>query len=304
MLSRCKFGIYAFFLIFFLSENSFGQERIDTLIFKDISVFDHNVQFLSETIEELSGIEYTGNGNYYYVIPQSRNKAHIFLVEIEVAGAEMTVKFDSVIYLNHGPLEAESVRINPKDNQLYIAEEGDATSYVYKLNAKNELNVVYTSTAEQRHNRGYEGLCFSPDGAIMYMGLERPKSGDVTNIIGYNLEDKTEKVYTYSLDILPDDKRTDNGITELLTLNDSTLLVVERAFLGPKGNSVRVYKASIPTDGNEIIKIKLLTDFSASPEIDNTEGVSFSASGKELIFISDNNGNPYQQTLFISMRIE
>ncbi len=303
MLSSCKFGIYAFFLIF-LSENSFAQERIDALIFKDISVFDHNVQFLGETIEELSGIEYTGNGNYYYVIPQSREKAHIFLVKIEVADTGMAVKFDSVIYLSHGPLEAESVRISPKDNQLYIAEEGDGTSYVYKLNDENKLDVVYTSTTEQRHNRGYEGLCFSPDGETVYMGLERPKSGDITNIIAYNLADQTEKVYNYNLDILPDDKRTDNGITELLTLNDSTLLVVERAYLGPKGNSIRIYKAIIPSEGNEIIKDKLLTDFSASPEIDNIEGVSFSASGNELIFMSDNNGNPYQKTLFIRMRIE
>jgi len=302
MLSRCKLGIYAFFLIF-LSENSFAQERIDTLIFKDISVFDHKAKFLGETIEELSGIEYTGNGNYYYVIPQSRKKAHIFLAEIEMLATGISVKIDSIIYLNHGPLEAESIRINPKDNQLYIAEEADGTSYIYRVNAKLELEVVYTSRAEQRHNRGYEGLCFSPNGDIMYMALERPKTGDETRIIAYNLAEKTEKVYNYSLDILPDDKGKDNGITELLTLNDSTLLIVERAWLGPKGNSIRIYKAAIPEEGNEVKKVKLLTNFSASPEIDNIEGVSFSASGKALIFISDNNGNPYQKTLFIRMRI-
>jgi hypothetical protein len=226
------------------------------------------------------------------------------LAKIDVIDTGMTVKFDSVIYLNHGPLEAESIRINPKNQHVYIAEEADGTSYIYKLNAEKKLNVVYTSTAEQRHNRGYEGLCFSPDGEVVYMGLERPKSGDITNIIAYNLTDNTEKVYNYSLDILPDDKRADNGITELLTLNDSTLLVVERAYLGPKGNSIRVYRALIPSEGNEIIKDKLLTDFSASPELDNIEGVSFSASGKDLIFISDNNGNPYQKTLFIRMAIE
>ncbi len=279
-------------------------QQLDTLIFNGISTIPYNTIFRNEVVEELSGIEYTGIGNVYYVVPQSRKKAHVFLAEIVVADSGMIVKFDSVFYLNHGSLEAESIRINPKDNQLYIAEEGDGTSYVYKLNVENKLDVVYTSTAKQRHNRGYEGLCFSPDGEIMYMGLERPKSGDFTHIIAYNLSEETEKIYTYSLDVLPDDKRNDNGITELLTLNDSTLLVVERAYLGPKGNSVRIYRALIPSEENEIIKGKLLTNFSASPYLDNMEGVSFNASGNELIFISDNNANPYQKTLFISMRIE
>jgi hypothetical protein len=138
----------------------------------------------------------------------------------------------------------------------------------------------------------------------MYIGLERAKFGSTTNIIAYNLTNKEVKTFTYNLDILPNDSLNDNGITELLTLNDSTLLIVERAYLGSKGNSIRVYKALIPKKGNEVLKIKLLTNFSASPEIDNIEGVSFSASGKELIFISDNNGNAHQKTLFISMGIE
>ncbi len=281
-----------------------AAQNIDTLIFNGVSIIPHNEKSFDETIEELSGIEYTGSGNHYYVIPQSRKKAYIFLAEIIVSDSEMIVHFDSILYLNHGSLEAESIRINPKDKQIYIAEEADDTSYIYRVNSKNELEVVYTSRAEQRHNRGYEGLCFSLDGEVMYMGLERSKSSDATNIIAYNLADKSEKIYTYYLDVLPDDKRKDNGITELLLLNDSTLLVVERAYLRTKGNFIKIYRALIPSEGSEIVKEKLLTDFSDSPEIDNIEGVSFSASGKELIFVSDNNGNQHQKTLFISMSIE
>lgn len=302
MLSKLKLSYFVFFLMI-ITGSSYAQQ-IDTLVFKNLSVLPHNSTVLDETIEELSGIEYTGNGNYYYVIPQSRKNTHVFLAEITLSDSSMTVNFDSVLYLNHGSLEAESIRINPQDKQLYIAEEGKGVSYVYRLNSKNQLEVVYASTSEQRHNRGYEGLCFSPNGDTMYIGLERPKSGNITNIIAYDLKEKREKTYTYHLDILPEDKCDDNGITELLTLNDSTLLVVERAYLGPKGNSVRVYKTLIPNKGTEIIKVKLLTSFSASPELDNIEGVSFSASGKALIFISDNNGNPYQQTLFINMKIK
>lgn len=282
-----------------------NAQVIDTLIFSGIKIIPHNSTFKKEPIEELSGIEYAGVGNSYYLIPQSRSKAHLFLCSITMEPNGLKVEFDSILYLNYGPLEAESIRINPANNLLYIAEEGNGTSYIHQVDKKLDLKTIYTSTQEQRYNRGYEGLCFNPKGSIMYMGLERPKQGNITSIIALHLENKIEVVYSYALDVLPLDERKDNGITELLTLNDSTLIVVERAFLGSKnGSSIRVYKARVPSEGNEIEKVKLLTSFSASPEIDNIEGVTFSASGAELIFISDNNGNKHQQNLFISMKIE
>ncbi|MCF6351647.1 MAG: esterase-like activity of phytase family protein [Cyclobacteriaceae bacterium] len=298
-----KIALIAFFFVLRIGDAQ--AQEIDTLVYAGISIISHNKVLGKEVIQELSGIEYTGTGNTFYVIPQSKKRGHIFLGTILFLDTGMEVTFDSILYLNHEPLEAEAIRINPNDKQLYIAEEGDRTSYIYRVKKDYTLEIIYTSSAAQRHNRGYEGLCFSPDGAIMYMGLERPKSGNITYIIAYDLATKNEKVYNYPLDVLPNDKRADNGITELLTLNDSTLLVVERAYLGSKNsNSVRVYKAIIPSNSNDIKKVKLLTNFSASPKIDNIEGVCWSASGKELIFISDNNGNPYQQTLFISMKIE
>lgn len=302
---RPFFILLAFTYVSLFSFTSTIAQDIDTLIFSGVEIIPHNSTNRDEPIEELSGIEYTGVDNRYYVIPQSRNKTHIFLCSINTQPIGIKVEFDSVLYLKHGPLEAESIRINPADSLLYLAEEASGKSYIHQVDANLDLKTIYTSTKEQRYNRGYEGLCFNPQGTIMYMGLERPKQGNKTSIIAYNLESNIEVSYTYALDILPFDDRKDNGITELLTLNDSTLIVIERAFLGPKnGNSIRVYKARIPTNGTEIKKVKLLTDFSASPQIDNIEGVSFSASGKELIFISDNNGNKHQQNLFISMKIE
>ena len=298
-------------VIFFISGNFFGNiatvsaQSIDTLIYVGDYTIPFRTVYKNQIVEELSGIEYSGNNKQYYLIPQSRNKTHLFLSSINLSATGLEVTMDSVIYLEHGPLEAESIRVHPKSGQLYIAEEGNGTSYVHVINEKNELTTVYSSTEAQRHNRGYEGLCFNTDGSRMLMGLERAEKGDVTHIISLNLEDRSEIVYDYKLDILTDDKKKDNGITELLMINDSTLIVVERAFLGPEnGTSVRVYKAKIIEKNSVIEKIKLLTTFSASPEIDNIEGVTFSASGKELIFVSDNNGNKHQKNLFICMKIQ
>ncbi len=253
MRSIVPFFIVAVFALIGLVNNTSAQD-LDTLIYCGIKIVPFNKEFRNEPIEELSGIEYTGKGNLFYVIPQSRSKAHIFLCTINTSNEEIQVEFDSVIYLNHGPLEAESIRVNPLTNQLYISEEADyGVSYVYTISDSQKLEKIYESKLEQRCNSGFEGLCFNKKGDVMYMSLERPLKGFLTQIIAYNLLDSTKTVYSYKLDEVPNDKRNDNGITELLVINDSTLLVVERAFLGKSfGNSIRVYKASIPSTGNEI----------------------------------------------------
>jgi hypothetical protein len=300
----------SWFVLFFaisvmLFSTTTKAQNIDTLIYNGTFTVPFKATFNDKPIEELSGIEYTGWGNQYYLIPQSRTTSYVFLCTIDLLEEGMDVKFDSLIYLNHGPLEAESIRVNPFNQHLYIAEEGLNTSFIYHVDEQNNLNQIYNSTAAQKYNSGYEGLCFDQSGKKMFISLERPQKGYMSEIIVRDLEKNNEKIYNYPLDKLPLDKNGDNGITELLNVNDSTLIVVERAYLGIKnGNSIRVYKAIIPKKGNNIIKEKLLTDFSASPVIDNIEGVTYSASGKELIFVSDNNANRHQQTLFICMKVQ
>ena len=77
-----------------------------------------------------------------------------------------------------------------------------------------------------------------------------------------------------------------------------------------KRTSVRVYKAKIPNveECSYLFeKTKLLTSFNDLPndfKLDNVEGVCLSASGKELIFVSDNNKSSRQQTQLICMKIK
>ena len=161
------------------------------------------------------------------------------------------------------------------------------------------------------HNSGFEGLSFNSSGTKMYVSFERPEiENNVTKIREYDLINDSYVDYKYFLDDVPQDTKKDNGITELLIVNDSTLIVVERAYLRSVGKtSVRVYEARIPGNNkniDSIEKTQLLTRFNDLPdgyELDNIEGVCFSASGKELIFISDNNKRRTQQTQFICMKI-
>lgn len=297
------FFICTVLLVEWASVSTYSQ-TIDTLIFCGIDTVAYQAKFGGFEIEELSGIEYSGQNNKYILIPQSRQSTHLFVASIETEKG-VSVSIDSIAFLNIPTLEGEAIRINPLDGKLYLSEERNDASVIYEVDENNNLKPIYSSTGPFRHNSGFEGFCFSPYGKKMYVSLERPLHGNVTTITSIELSSGTEKLFTYTLDILENDKKSDNGISEILTVNDSTLLIVERAFLGPKfGNSVRVYRTLIPSSGNTLIKEKLLTNFSASPLLDNIEGVCYSASGDELIFVSDNNGNSHQRTLFICMKIE
>ena len=288
-------------------------QTIDTLIFCGMDSLDRQETFVSQ----LSGIDYSGHGDIYYAMPECEgSKAHYFLFSISHTDHGLQAVIVDTIYLNSklDTLEGESIRRHPETGQLYIVEERITyVSNVFKVDQKGRLQNVYTSNPRLiQFNKGFEGLSFNSDGSKMLIALERlAEDVHFTRIIEYAERRQSQRVFIYPLDNIPGDE-SDNGITEILHFNDSTLIVVERAYVKSAGKtSVRVYKVVLPNEFSnhtaQISSKKLLTQFENCPvpKTDNIEGVTFSASGRELIFVSDNNNNPkYQQTQFICMKIE
>lgn len=285
---------------------------IDTLTYCGIDSISYSLTYMGTTVEGLSGIEYTGNENRYYAISDEphKDKAHYYIFSIKITSDSFEVYIDSVLFIKKNWVRGEAIRKNPNSGFFYIVDERKGKSFIHKILENGELETIFS--ADHIYNSGFEGLCFSQDGTKMYVSFERTDNEDnVTKIREYDLNNNSFLDYKYVLDNVPNDIEKDNGITELLTVNDSTLIVIERAYLKEeKRTSVRVYKTRIPgvIENSDLIeKTKFLTSFNDLPneiKLDNIEGVCFSAGGKELIFISDNNKRRLQQTQFICMKIK
>jgi hypothetical protein len=151
--------------------------------------------------------------------------------------------------------DAEALRIDPLTDDLVWSTEGDAPRgfdpAVRRMDrAGGFKGVVPTPPAFRfdpagkhgaRPNLAFEGLSFSPDGRWLWLAMEAPlvedgpvssvAAGGVTRITKMDRDGHVAAQYRYRLDPIQDApvRRGDNGISEILTLDDHRLLVLERS---------------------------------------------------------------------------
>ncbi|MBB6239768.1 hypothetical protein HDC90_004429 [Pedobacter sp. AK013] len=251
--------------------------------------------------------------------------------------------------------DGESVRYNPVTRQLIWSSEGerlfkngDTTivqpSLTFISTGGKFLDTIplpkgfqFTKTESgPRKNALFEGLTYTDHYKTLYASLEEPLYQDgpqssfgydkaLTRILKFDVATKKNTAqYAYNLDALPVKPTVDNdwnvnGISEILAINNHTLLVMERAWA--KGHDdhtfIKLYLVDLSGAENEIdntsflknhprpLTKKLLFDFdSLNKHIDNFEGVTFGpklANGHHsLIFCVDNNfGKSQVQQFFL-----
>lgn len=192
-----------------------------------------------------------------------------------------------------------------------------------------------------RKNAAFEGLAFADNCTTVFASLEEPRyedsekasfgfSGALPRILKFDVASKKNTAqYAYNLDALPVKPIVDmdwnaNGISEILSLGDDKLLVMERAWA--KGNDdhtfIKLYLVNTKNAENEIdnlsfknhppkaLKKKLLFNFdSLNIHVDNFEGVTFGPifpnGNKSLIFcVDDNFSETQKQQVFLFEVIE
>ena len=249
--------------------------------------------------------------------------------------------------------DLETIRVDPQDGSIWYGSEGDvglgldpfvrhATRdgrYIATLPLPAMFSVSADRKTGPRNNQSFEGMSFSPDGRTLWVSLEGPmyqdgpapdpEHGAVNRITQFARDGKVLGQYAYPLGAIPaapgKGKYADNGISEIVAISATRLLVMERSGVqaddGKYTDYVRIYE--IDTAGAtdiqkeptlqgaayQMVKKRLVLDVGQLnlPIVDNLEGMSFGpvlANGHaSLVLISDDNFGKNQVTQLLLFEI-
>jgi hypothetical protein len=242
--------------------------------------------------------------------------------------------------------DLETIRVDPHDGSIWYASEGDtglgldpfvrhATRegrYLATLPLPPMFSVSADRKTGPRNNQSFEGMSFAPDGRTLWVSMEgpmyqdgpapTPDSGAVNRITHFARDGKVLGQYAYALGAIPaapgKGKYADNGISEILAIGDTRLLVMERSGVqgddGKYTDYVRIYEIdtagatdiqqtpTLEVASFQLVKKRLVLDIGHLnlPIVDNLEGMSFGpmlANGHaSLVLISDDNFGKSQVT--------
>ena len=242
--------------------------------------------------------------------------------------------------------DLETIRVDPQDGSIWYGSEGDVElsldpfirravrsgRHEYTLPLPPLFTVSKEHKSGPRNNQSFESLSFTPDGRTLWVSLEgpmyqdgpepTPARGAVNRITHFTRDGKVLGQYAYPLEPIPatpgKGKYADNGISEILSLSERRMLVMERSGVQANDGSykdyVRLYE--IDTEGATdiqhlptlkdaaytLVKKRLVLDIGDLnlPLVDNLEGMAFGprlANGHaSMVLISDDNFSKTQVT--------
>ncbi|MBC3919304.1 esterase-like activity of phytase family protein [Undibacterium sp. CY18W] len=249
--------------------------------------------------------------------------------------------------------DIESIRFDPLDDSIWYASEGSRKlglnpfirqakrdgSYLSTLPTPAMLNVSPNEETGSRNNLSFEGLSFSPDGKYLWLGMETAiyqdgpvatvDKGAVSRITRFDRKGKVFEQYAYPLDPIQvaaaPGRFSDNGLSEVLAVNEHQLLVLERSGVqdatGVFKFYIRLYEMDIhgATDIKDIASLKkakyvpvqkrlvLNLNEAGLPKIDNIEGIAWGhklPNGHDtIVLVSDDNFDQTQVTQLLVFEV-
>jgi hypothetical protein len=254
--------------------------------------------------------------------------------------------------------DPEAMRYNPHSGHLIWSSEGERIvdkdtvlkdPGIYEISkdghfldsfAVPSLFHMQATAAGPRRNGTFEGLGFTPDGHYMFVNLEEPRYEDgpragfrdttaYIRILKYDVQSRQPVAqYAYKLapvaqHPIPEDKFYINGISDILVLSDTRLLIIERSFsTGIKDCTIRLFLADMnkATDVSYISSLQSVKAFtpvskkqllnfeSLHTYVDNVEGMTFGPTlpngHRTLVFVADNNFSAQEETQFYLFEVE
>jgi hypothetical protein len=308
----------------------------------------------------ISGLDYDPAAGVFYAISDDRvdrGPARFYTLRLGIDDAGIhTLDILSTVEISgaegalaRNGLDAESIRFNAGAGSLYWSSERDAANVPGIFEIKPDGSFVRSFAVPAHYlpandgavgvygNLAFEGLTLSSDGSALFAATENAlaqdgeratlEAGSRARLIRFDLATGAPTAeYLYETDPIftkatAEPPFNDNGISEILALDEGTFLVMERSFAAGVGNEIKLFVASlegatdfngqatIPDGAVPMANTLLLTigegDFGL--DIDNVEAVTFGPEigGKRtLVLASDNNFAPAQITQFVAFTVD
>lgn len=313
--------------------------------------FPADTRYDGTLVGGLSGISYNPVDQLYYIVSDDRsehNPARFYTARITLSDNRISdVQFVGTTAFQglaaDAPPDAEGIAVDPGRHRLYWSSEGardvDGGLLLHPrvriagfdgapLGEFDLLPGLRVSPDEQgpRENRALEGLTLTPGGASVFAAMEGPvyadgplpdeNAGALTRVTRYDAQTgMATGQFAYPLDAVTAGPGGDNGLSDLLALDDGTFLVLERGF--GTHSEVRIYRASI-VDAEDVLHRPsllgapvgamtktLLADLATIPGLDpdNVEGLTLGPllpDGRQsMVLVSDDNFSDSQVTQFL-----
>lgn len=257
--------------------------------------------------------------------------------------------------------DSEAIRFDPRTRSLWWTSEGERrppkrltdpfvrhAALDGRALGEVPLDPMFHITADPRgprNNLVFEGAKLSTDGDALWVSMEGPllqdgpmptmTSGAWSRFSRYARDARQgfgplDAQFVYPIDPIPSRgawtaSHAQNGVSEILALDEMHLLVLERAFALGAGWRIRLFEADwsgasdvrnlaalVDDDGRPLPFVpmtkRLVADFDAfGIHIDNLEGLCFGptlANGhRTLVLVADDNFSPYQSMQFIALEV-
>lgn len=249
--------------------------------------------------------------------------------------------------------DIEALRVDPRDGSIWFASEGSRElgmqpfvrhaarggAHLGELALGDGFRVFPDRQHGVRNNRSIEGLAFAPGGQSLWIALEAPlyqdgepasrEQGAPVRLTRMDRMGKVEAQYAYRLDPISADPApgmaADNGVAELLAIDEKRLLVLERSGIQSTDRGfrfvVRLFEADLGEASDiasvgalagaryQVVRKRLVLDMATlGINVGNLEAMAWGpllAGGKRsLVLLSDDNFDPASGSQFLAFEAD
>ncbi|GAA0719467.1 esterase-like activity of phytase family protein [Aquimarina litoralis] len=300
-----------FFLISCKNTNKNSNKNKILINYLDEYVIYNDTIFTESKIGGLSGIDYSKDDKFYYLVCDDAKKPRYYKASILLDNNQFSsVEINEVVelkdtihqFLNNNIIDLEAIRTF-EENKLIFASEGsiknDYNPSIFITDPYGNYSESFplpkyflTDTNSRNkpiHNGVFEGLAIDITNDGYWAAMELPleldgkeptfnHSGAPVRITHFNTKaNQADFQFTYPLDKLTKDPKGNfgvNGVTCLLQLSKNEFIIIERAYsegYGTQGNTVKIYLANIEKATNTL-------------PYDTLQNKEYKVSKKELLF--------------------